>query len=56
LAKLLILSLDVLLQKISPPFHYDFSLRAIMIILNNSSTLNNVKGHDGTFILKIENM
>ena len=33
LAKLLIVSLDVLMQQLSPQSHYDFSLRAIMNLL-----------------------
>ena len=53
LAKLLIVSLDVLMQQLSPQSHYDFSLRAIMNILKYASTLKNVQGHDETFILRM---
>ena len=55
LAKLLIVSLDVLMQQMTPQSHYDFSLRAIMNILKYTSSLKNVQGHDETFILRMAN-
>lgn len=53
LAKLLIVSLDVLMQQLSPQSHYDFSLRAIMNILKYASTLKSLQGHDEIFILRM---
>ena len=53
LAKLLIVSLDVLTQQLSPQQHYDFSLRAIMNILKYASTLKTIKDHDEKFQLRM---
>ena len=53
LAKLLIVSLDVLMQQMSHQSHYDFSLRAVMNILKYASTLKNLQGHDEIFILRM---
>ena len=53
LAKLLIVSLDVLMQQLSPQSHYDFSLRAIMNILKYASSLKSMQGHDEMFVLRM---
>ena len=53
LAKLLIVSIDVLEQQLSHQPHYDFSLRAIMSILKHTSSLKGLPGHDESFILRM---
>ena len=53
LAKLLIVSIDVLEQQLSHQPHYDFSLRAVMGILKHASLLKNSPGSDETFVLRM---
>ncbi|MCQ2815651.1 MAG: hypothetical protein MJ252_00145 [archaeon] len=53
MAKLLIVSIDVLEQQMSSQPHYDYSLRNILSILKYASTLKSTTAGEDTFILRM---